>query len=1450
LGDERLEIVQSWSEVRVMISSVALMEGRNPWIQRFFYISSLAFLATLILAGCRTISPDENVWPSLTRPRMLSQEQKSQETCIAFLSQMSLDEAYPVPDACVSSITEPPEQLFGASKVPDLTFFKENFVIDNSEPPPNSPVAWYKFDGDADDSAGNAHGLSYGNPIYAQGVYGKAIGFFGHGDSVHIPGAAKLFSSINTGITITFWQYGAISKHHKDTICCSDYDLPLNYPVITINLGCWNQPGQYNWDCGRCGSLNDRLSGEHHNQSEWSGRWNHWAFTKDIRSGEMQIFLNGRLFDRRTNANSPISGITFFEIGSGWYGDYDGLIDDFRIYDYALTSPQITYVATHGSGIFSQPIMSKLEQPSEGTCETANQKVFILKYLSNELCIKLLSKLNIGEFSSVPGVNAVVVNGSPEELQRASLVLELVDSIQESAIENLGPASLIRQLPSNSQIETAMGHIKIGTFSNPPQAGEHARGIIDIQGNSIVAILPACYREQLLDTLASLSSDMRADCFTQTTTESFQGRKTASTNPGTYQINTTALSSYADDRNKDDPKTVRVILKLTEGNSVNMPAATAPESATFENGDDIIDLDFPETMTLKQLLELAGEYLGLDYVYDPSVVGNQAVALKFQGGLKGEIKIKDLYNLLETVLMFNNLAMTRRGEKLVSIVPVGQVLDADPKFIDGTNKAVQAGDIVVTRIFKIKHVDVTSVANLLQHMKLGTVVSPSEETQLLFVTCYAHRMSRVEELVEMIDRPGRSRECRFRRLQYTTALALTKKLRALSMEVGGAPLAETSVQGQTQPQQNKSMVGPMDSVLGTGRQIYLEADERTNRIIMIGNEERLKFIEELVDALDVSQEDLRIPMTYDVKYMDAQDALNKLEELEVLGRANVSGATASIVAPSPSPAGVISPTNDVTHNGELTDEAKIVVLEATNQLLVRATQEQHARIDEFLDHIDVIPEDVRTLQLYEIRHVDAEDVKTKLEELEMVRAPPVYSASATPAVQNTNSGTIRRSNPPGVRRLTKSSINTTNTAEIVMDKPQVVVTESTNSLLVNATAEQHKQIATIIKYIDRKLPEADIPYKIYPLENSSPEHVADLLERLIHKTVKDEEGKIQEITSKEEQITIVPDPNTFSLIVYASRKNQEWIEKLAKSLDKRRPQVLIDVTLVEITRTEKFEYDLNIVASANDAVIGNIGIEPIHRINSKTRLEGSFNLSDQEGNTTGQTKAFYSDEKVQALLTAIKRKNYGRVLAKPKILVDDGQEGEISTTDETTYLKESVQVPNQGAPITTRDFEPIEAKIQLQITPHISEGDLLRLDVRLSRGDFGTRPAEGAPPDKTTSEVNTTVFVPDNNTVILGGLVKLNQSKGGSKVPILGDLPLVGALFRSVDNSDVEKKLYVFLKANIVRPYEEAKMIDLQKVSEENRKAFEESEAEFQKHEDIPGIIPKPMQPEHVLDEP
>ncbi|MBN1804525.1 MAG: LamG domain-containing protein [Sedimentisphaerales bacterium] len=250
---------------------------------------------------------------------------------------------------------------------------------------PNAPVAWYKFDGNTNDSAGSFHGWKRGNPNYVDGVHGRAISFDGYNDSLVINGATELFLKTQEAITIAFWQYGADSVHHIDTLCCSDYTYNVYDPVIAINLGCWKSPGKYNWDCGAPWSFDNRLSGKHKYKTEWSQRWNHWAFTKETTTGKMQIYLNGVLYDSRIGANSPISGITSFEIGSGWYGGYDGLIDDFQIYDYVLSQPEIAYAATNGTGIFDLPLLSPVDLNSDDKIDFKDFCLFADSWLDKNL---------------------------------------------------------------------------------------------------------------------------------------------------------------------------------------------------------------------------------------------------------------------------------------------------------------------------------------------------------------------------------------------------------------------------------------------------------------------------------------------------------------------------------------------------------------------------------------------------------------------------------------------------------------------------------------------------------------------------------------------------------------------------------------------------------------------------------------------------------------------------------------------------------------------------------------------------------------------------------------------------------------------------------------------------------------------------------------------------------
>jgi len=793
--------------------------------------------------------------------------------------------------------------------------------------------------------------------------------------------------------------------------------------------------------------------------------------------------------------------------------------------------------------------------------------------------------------------------------------------------------------------------------------------------------------------------------------------------------------------NVTDPGAAAGVLEIS--GSDNLPVSD-PETripAGLPDADSVLRLNLPQQMDMIQLLDLVGEYLRLDYMYEPEKMRGQVVTLKLHGKLQGEMRVKDLYLLLESVLKFKGFAMTCHEGNLVTIVPAAEALQVNPNLIDATDKTVEPGDMVVTSVFDLQHANLSTASTLLQAMKLSLAVTPVEGSQTLIVTCYAHQIDRIERLLRVVDRPGRPREFRFRALKYTMAQSLLKKVHELMKQLGDTSLAagttpKTPVTAASSSIRSAPSSG--DGGLGGNEGAYLDVDERTNRLMMIGYAEQLGVVERLVDTLDVAQQDFRV------------------------------------------------------------------------------------------------------LKIYDIQHVEAEEVRKKLQELKII-----------------DPGTRSRTASADAGKITSADI----VAGTVADEPVVVVLEATNSLVINATEEQHARIEAVLDYLDAEVRAETIPYEIYFLENQDPENLAQVPEQIIHETVQDKDGKLQKIIRNTDgQIIIVPDKETFSLIVYASRKNQEWISKLIKTLDRRRPQVLIDVTLVEIRKSDDFNYDLNLITSLPDLAQtgGQTGtfLTGTQRVVDKLQEGGMPSQFADFQSNSGLGTGFYADMHINALLRTIQKKNYGRVLAKPKVLVNDNEKGTIKTTD-TTYVTKKSSIPvtsgaagQQNTLIETATaYEPYDAGITLEITPHISEGELLRLEINLTRSDFGVVTGE-KPPDKTSSDITTVVTVPDESTIILGGMLRLNQTKGGNKVPLLGDIPIVGGAFRSIANSDIESKLYVFVKAEIIRPNPAIADAgdDLRRISEQNRKAFEQHEQEFQNYESWPGIKSRPMPPARALD--
>jgi type II secretory pathway component GspD/PulD (secretin) len=620
-------------------------------------------------------------------------------------------------------------------------------------------------------------------------------------------------------------------------------------------------------------------------------------------------------------------------------------------------------------------------------------------------------------------------------------------------------------------------------------------------------------------------------------------------------------------------------------------------------------------------------------------------------------------------------------------------------------------------------------------------------------------------------------------------------------------------------------------------------------------------VEELLEMVDQpgSPKEFRFRQ---LKYTMAATLAPKIKALaEQLGTVSVTVAAPSSAQPTARPPrGRPAPTPTPAAPAAGTTAAKTAVYldadERTNRILMIGLEEQLIVVESLIDTLDVAQQDLRTMRLYDIQHVGADEVVKKLGELGIIGGGKATGGKITAGARPSGPGA------PGAPAPAAPAPAATAELEPLVEQPQVVIIESTNSLLVNATPEQHIRIATIISYVDNETLKRAIPYEIYALENQNPEDLAGVLQKFIEETVKDKEGKIQQTIKKtEEDIIIVPDKNTFSILVYASKKNQEWIGSLIKQLDKRRPQVLIDVMLVSITEDDSFTYDLKLVSklpemAAGETLLGLANPLPL----STSFLPGTVKeVTSYPGSTGGQ--GFYSDSHIQALLTLMQKKGYGRILSRPKILVNDNEKGHIDTTT-TLYVS---RVTNQYLPnttttatttntaITSTTFDQYPSGIKLDITPHISEGSLLRLEVQVSQSSqpapAGGIAADQPPPTKSENNVNTVVTVPDSSTIILGGIIQLSQNKNNSKVPFLGDIPIAGGLFRSISNTSNQSKLYVFVKANILRPDETvAGLEDLRRISDRNRGAVERYEEKFQEHRDWPGVEPKPMDPLRVLE--
>jgi general secretion pathway protein D len=369
----------------------------------------------------------------------------------------------------------------------------------------------------------------------------------------------------------------------------------------------------------------------------------------------------------------------------------------------------------------------------------------------------------------------------------------------------------------------------------------------------------------------------------------------------------------------------------------------------------------------------------------------------------------------------------------------------------------------------------------------------------------------------------------------------------------------------------------------------------------------------------------------------------------------------------------------------------------------------------------------------------------------------------------------------------------------------MVADERTNVIVVLANELDTLRIKQLIAMIDKETPRGKGKIHVYYCENASAEELAKVLQEVpTQETTGAPKGKgaAPAIAGK---VKISADKATNSMIIIADQEDYIVLEEVIKKLDIPRSMVFIESLIMEVTMDKSLDIGIDWQAFGQTSIAG-----------KETAIGGQFSRGligpdalAQGGLTVGLITepvdiAGITVSNIAAIINAIKTDDDFRILSTPQVLTTDNEEARITVGENRPYQTRSTTDPSGG---TFESFEYRDIGKILKITPHVTEGRLVRMTISLEVTNIdlaSTATTSSTLPVTKKRTVDTTVIVKDSQTVVIGGLIDQSVTNNESKVPVLGDVPVLGWLFRNRSELNSKTNLYIFLTPRVIKSPAEA----------------------------------------------
>ena len=416
--------------------------------------------------------------------------------------------------------------------------------------------------------------------------------------------------------------------------------------------------------------------------------------------------------------------------------------------------------------------------------------------------------------------------------------------------------------------------------------------------------------------------------------------------------------------------------------------------------------------------------------------------------------------------------------------------------------------------------------------------------------------------------------------------------------------------------------------------------------------------------------------------------------------------------------------------------------------------------------------------------------KSGVEELEVIQLKEAWVGNVVTMLQNLDPSKVAQGN----------SANTGNTSGSI----RVVADERSNRLIIKGEKTARDRVRKLIEELDQPSYFSGSA-QVMRLQYADAKKLAELLKGLLSEAP----AAGSEANQAKGKAGIHADEELNALVVRAEPSLMKEIQELVASLDVRRAQVLIESAIVEVTGNVNDALGVQWAVGDLDNPVGGTNFDTAGP--SLSSIAGSLATGNPAGAIgSGLTLGAYEERDGEAsfgaVIQALQSDTNTNLLSTPSIMTLDNQEAEIIVGQNVPFRTGSTASNNNSNPFTTITREDIG--ITLKVKPHIHDGEAIRLEVEATAESVSQTSVNGSA-DLITNKrsIKTMILSENEETIVLGGLIRDDIREVESKVPLLGDIPLLGWLFRSTSTEQVKSNLMVFLRPTIVTEATKAKAL-------------------------------------------